>query len=120
MFAKLVSFTRFKFSIDDERNELRTHVTARNAVAVDAILRRNHSNLRELVNSTAVDGDEPTLLQICVANSDLESAKILLKSGANPLRMDRLQATSLHSAAAQGRVDMLKLFFKVGSMYTQQ
>lgn len=56
------------------------------------------------------DGRGDTPLIIAAANGHLETCEILLKSGADPLAVNRYNWNSMHSAAESGNVEILRMF----------
>src|SRR5690242_254264 len=75
--------------------------------------------LAEKVDINAAQGDGTTALHWSAYNDDLELAKMLVASGANPNVKTRLGGiTPLHMAAKNGSAAMIEVLLKAGADLT--
>ncbi|KAL1604963.1 hypothetical protein SLS60_004504 [Paraconiothyrium brasiliense] len=61
------------------------------------------------------DYSQQPLRELCMTNGSLEAAELLIKAGADVLDEDLSRQTALHTAAANGHVDIVKLLIEKGA-----
>ena len=94
-------------------------VRAAGSEAADAAERRDATSLRALlgkkidVNSPQADGT--TALHWAVHWNDVESARLLLRAGANPMARNRFGATPLSEAALSGSAELVGALLEAGA-----
>ena len=88
------------------------------APLAEAAMRRDIGAVRSLlakkadVNATGSDGT--TALEWMIRIDDIETAKMLLAAGADPLKANRLGVTPIALASANGNSEMLRILLDKG------